>query len=214
MYSQHAPRLGNAVENCRVSHCALPSVSWIEAGFDIQSCYFPQSLLRFEVVGWNDATEPARDALHEPAAVRHRRRRHSGAATFRDERQNDYVLSNFSAGHRAVLVAIISTAVHEACVVLLDLLLLSSFINHLSQQHEHIPPARAADGQSFCSLQVRLCKSCFFFSKSLPSTNTKPFRQTDFSNWSLISSREWEEIWLTNYPRTHPFRTWLAFRWC
>lgn len=39
-----------------------------------------------------------------------------------------------------MFVNIISIAVHEISFVVLDLLLLSSFINNLSQEHKHLPP--------------------------------------------------------------------------
>lgn len=76
------------------------------------------------------------------------------------KRQNDYSvqLTRFvyvsATGFRALSVNIISAVVHEISVVVLDLLLLSSFINNLSQEHKYLAPARTEDGQSLRSLQV------------------------------------------------------------
>lgn len=58
------------------------------------------------------------------------------------------------AGYWTMFIAIISVVVHEISVAVLDLLLLSSFINYISSEYEHIPSAWAEDGQSFRSLQV------------------------------------------------------------
>lgn len=79
---------------------------------------------------------------------------------FYDQRQNDYSVQLtrfvyvFATGFRAMFVNIISAFVHEISFVVLDLLLLSSFINNLSQEHKHLPPARTEDGKSIRSLQV------------------------------------------------------------
>lgn len=40
-----------------------------------------------------------------------------------------------------MFIAIISVVVHEISVVVLDLLLLSSFINYIPSEYEHIPSA-------------------------------------------------------------------------
>jgi hypothetical protein len=40
-----------------------------------------------------------------------------------------------------MFITIISAAVHEISVVVLDLLLLSSFINYIPKKYQHIPPA-------------------------------------------------------------------------
>lgn len=52
-------------------------------------------------------------------------------------------------------IAIISVVVYEIGVVVLDLLLLSSFINCIPEKHKHIPTAWTENGQSFRSLQVK-----------------------------------------------------------
>lgn len=40
-----------------------------------------------------------------------------------------------------MFITIISAAVYEIGIVVLDLLLLSSFINYIPKEHKHIPPA-------------------------------------------------------------------------
>lgn len=44
----------------------------------------------------------------------------------------------FYAGHRTLFIAIVSAAVHEISVAVLDMLLLSSFINYIPEKHKHI----------------------------------------------------------------------------
>lgn len=78
--------------------------------------------------------------------------------SFNDKRRNDHngnYLLCFYAGYWTMFVTIISVAVHEISVVVLDLLLLSSFINYIPKKYQHIPTAWTENGQSFRSLQVR-----------------------------------------------------------
>lgn len=53
-----------------------------------------------------------------------------------------------------MFITLISTAVYEAGIVMLDLLLLSSLIDDISTQYKHIASAGTKDGKSFCTLQV------------------------------------------------------------
>lgn len=57
-------------------------------------------------------------------------------------------------GCRIMFITLISTAVYEAGITLLDLLLLSSLFDDISTQYEHIASARTKNGKSFCALQV------------------------------------------------------------
>ena len=57
-------------------------------------------------------------------------------------------------GCRIMFITLISTAVYETGIVMLDLLLLSSLIDDISTQYKHIASAGTKDGKSFCTLQV------------------------------------------------------------
>jgi hydrogenase-4 membrane subunit HyfE len=55
-------------------------------------------------------------------------------------RFSSYVLFTL-AGRRTMLIAIISFALHETGFAVLDMLLLSPFINYFPTKYQHIPPA-------------------------------------------------------------------------
>lgn len=102
----------------------------------------------------------------------------------------------FCTGYRTMSVAIISAVVYEIGIVMLDLLLLSSFVNYIPEKHKHIPPAWAEDGQSFRSLQVR---ETFVLGFSCSLINIKHVKLLNLLNWTLISSRKCDEIKQPNY---------------
>jgi hypothetical protein len=54
-----------------------------------------------------------------------------------------------------MLITIISAVVYEIGIIMLDMLLLPSFSYYISSKHKHISSARAENGKSFCTLQVR-----------------------------------------------------------
>jgi hypothetical protein len=62
-----------------------------------------------------------------------------------------------------VFIALISTAVHEIGIALLDLLLLSPFADDFPPQYKHIAATGTKNGKSFRTLQVNieLCKCAY-----------------------------------------------------
>lgn len=66
-----------------------------------------------------------------------------------------------------MLITIISAVVYEIGIIMLDLLLLPSLTHHISTKYKHISTARAKDGKSFCTLQVRMCVDMLYNKISL-----------------------------------------------